>query len=267
MLEYTSRFERLELKYLVDESMAQRIRQDIRAYCAADPHNKALSGDFGRAPGYPINSCYLDSPSLAFHAAKERGDANRLKLRVRTYSSTSPASLEIKRRRSAVIAKTRVIVDRNRVEEAIAGDLDVKGMAERDSSILAEFSLIAAKCGARPTLMVSYWREAFESRVDAYARVTFDRKVRALEDPTWCLEPRKEAWNSFNDYWKAHGVDNPVVLELKCETVPPIWMVDLIRKYHLTQTSFSKYSTGVGLCRLNGGLGRGSSTRSLKALG
>lgn len=267
MLQYTSRFERLELKYLVDESLARRIRQDVRAYCEADPYNNALSGDFGRAPGYPISSCYLDSPSLAFHAAKERGDSNRLKLRVRTYSSTSPASLEIKRRRSAVIAKTRVIVERNRVEEAIAGSLVVKGMAERDSSILSDFALIAAKCGARPTLMVSYWREAFESRVDKYARVTFDRKVRVMEGSRWSFESRKEAWNSFNDYWKAHGIENPVVLELKCETVPPVWMIDLIRKYDLTQTSFSKYSTGVGLCRLNGGLGRTLSTRSLKALG
>jgi len=266
MPKFKSRFERLELKYLVNESMAQRIRQDVKAYCETDPHNNVLSGDFGRAPGYPISSCYLDSPSLAFHAAKERGDPDRLKLRIRTYSSTSPASLEIKRRRSAVINKTRVMVERNRVEEAISGEFTGNAKAEKESSILSDFALLAAKFGARPTLRVGYWREAFESQVDTYARVTFDRRITVAESSRWYREPGKEAWNSFNDYWRSHGLQNPVVLELKCETVPPVWMIDLIRKYDLRQTSFSKYSIGVGLCRLNGGLGQSHSTRSLKSL-
>jgi len=261
-----SRFERLELKYLVDESTAQKIRHDVRAYCDSDPHNKVLSGNFGRAPGYPITSCYLDSPSLAFHAAKERGDPNRLKLRIRTYSPTSPASLEIKRRRSAVIDKTRGIVERNRVDDAIAGGPSGRRDSADEAAILSDFSLTASKFGARPTLRVGYWREAFESVVDSYARVTFDRRIKVAEDSGWSGEPMKRSWSSFNDHWRSHGIRNPVVLELKCETVPPVWMIDLIRKYELRQTSFSKYSIGVGLCRLNGGLGHSSSNRSLKVL-
>ena len=68
-----------------------------------------------------IDSLYLDTPALAFHQAKERGDPERLKLRIRTYPKHSPAVLELKRKVSDVIDKTRAVVDRKLVEDAAKG--------------------------------------------------------------------------------------------------------------------------------------------------
>ena len=97
MTDFTARFERLELKFLIEESQAEQIRSQIEPYCEPDPHcREAARGRLGHS-GYPISSLYLDTPALAFHEAKERGDPDRIKLRVRTYSDTSPATLEIKR--------------------------------------------------------------------------------------------------------------------------------------------------------------------------
>ncbi|HIF97866.1 MAG TPA: polyphosphate polymerase domain-containing protein [Myxococcales bacterium] len=267
MPSFQTKFERLELKFLVEESHADSIRKDISTLCKSDAYNGIRENGSLNQRGYPIYSCYLDSPAMAFHRAKERGDSHRLKLRIRTYSETSLASLEIKRRHSAVIYKTRTAIDRDLVEKAARGYPVGSVKTQSAQSVLSDFSRIAAKSGAEPTLTVHYRREAYESLVDNYARVTFDRKIKVQAATDWSLNPHPGGWHSFDEYWEKRSRISPVVLELKCETTPPLWMVELIRKHQLESSSFSKYSIGVGLCDENWGLGRKSSRRSLKALG
>jgi hypothetical protein len=267
VLNYQTKFERLELKYLVNEQEASCIRRDIQNYCKPDRYNAQGRSNSNADYGYPILSCYLDSPGLAFHKAKERGDPNRIKLRIRTYSPTSLASLEIKRRVSSIISKTRVAIDRRQAENAARGLPVIDGPGDANAlSVLSDFALVAGKSGAEPTLTIQYDREAFESTVDHYARVTFDRKIRVQAARDWMLTPKKDAWNNFDDYWATQRSDTPVVLELKCETSPPVWMVDLIQRHQLALSSFSKYSIGVALCQQSYGLGRRLGRRSLKAM-
>jgi hypothetical protein len=255
--EFQQQFERLELKYLIDEVLAREIRSRIGAYCSRDPHCP-VSG-----VGYPINSLYLDSPALAFHEAKERGDPDRIKLRVRTYSDTSPAILEIKRRRSEVILKTRGVVDRERAQEAAVGltaDLD-------RTPFLDDFAFVLANAGAQPTLWVSYEREAFESTVDKYTRITFDRKIEVCPSLDWSLSRPTSGVCCFDDSWKTDHTTTPVVLEIKCETGSvPWWVTDLIRRHDLVRSSFSKYSIGIHLSRARSGL-RAARSRAAQVLG
>ena len=270
MPEFQTKFERLELKYLINEREADSIRNDIQAVCTPDAYNARGSGmassDRGNCQGYPIYSCYLDSPGMAFHKAKERGDPSRVKLRIRTYSPTSLASMEIKRRQSAIINKSRVAIDRNHVEDAARGIPVPVPIGSASASVLSDFALVAARSGAEPALTVQYDREAFESRVDHYARVTFDRKIRVQVTRDWSLSPDERAWTNFDDHWAVRRRESPVVLELKCENTPPIWMIETVRKYQLAQSSFSKYSIGVGLCQEYLGLGRSKSRRSLNSM-
>jgi SPX domain protein involved in polyphosphate accumulation len=175
--------------------------------------------------------------------------------------------MEIKRRHSAVIHKTRTAIDRELVEDAAHGFPVVSVATQAQRAFLSDFSVIAAKSGAEPILTVNYRREAFESRVDHYARVTFDRGIRVQAADGWSLNSNVNRWHSFDEYWQKINRVSPVVLELKCETTPPIWMVELIRQHQLVSSSFSKYSIGVGLRDKNCGLGKHSSRRSLKALG
>jgi len=265
--QFQTKFERLELKFLIEEEQADLIRKDISTLCRSDAHNGSRVNSSPDQWGYPIYSCYLDSPGLAFHRAKERGDSHRLKLRIRTYSKTSLASMEVKRRHAAVIYKTRAAIDRELVEDAVHGFPVVSAGTQAQKSVLSDFSMIAAKTGAEPVLTVNYRRAAFESRVDHYARVTFDRDIRVQSADGWSLNSDLNQWHSFDAYWQKKNRVSPVVLELKCETTPPIWMVDLIRKHQLVNSSFSKYSIGVGLRDENRGFGKRSSRRSLKALG
>jgi hypothetical protein len=248
MTEFQSRYERLELKYLVDELTAERIRAEIEPYCTPDAHSRASAVDRPGMAGYTIHSLYLDTPALAFHQAKVRGDPDRIKLRVRTYSDTSPATLEVKRRYSDVIDKTRAVVDRRLVEQAANGLLPPGAVRPSQARFLGDFVRTAARSGAGPTLSVVYEREAYESIVDVYSRITFDRHIRVRRTRDWDLSPGDEDWYSFDDYWKTDHPTLPVVLEIKCETASvPFWAIDLIRRNELLQTSFSKYSIGISL--------------------
>ncbi len=248
MPEFQARFERLELKYLIDELTAERIRAGIEPYCVPDHHSGESAVDRPGRAGYTIHSLYLDTPALAFHQAKVRGDPDRIKLRVRTYSDTSPATLEIKRRHSEVIDKTRAVVDRRFVEEATNGLLPPSAVGESQARFLRDFAHTAARSGAGPTLSVVYEREAYESLVDVYSRITFDRHIRVRRTSDWDLSPGDDDWVSFDDYWRTDHPTLPVVLEIKCETSSvPFWAIDLIRRNELLQASFSKYSIGISL--------------------
>lgn len=247
MSRHEQKLQRLERKYLIDEPTAERIRRDIALYCEPDAHNPQCTGlrDRPGQHGYPIYSLYLDSPNLAFFQANMRGDPERLKLRVRTYSPTSPVLLELKRRVSDVIDKTRILVNREDVAAAVAGlasSAEATPEAELD---LLRFARIATLSGAGPTLRVSYEREAHVSTVDHYARVCFDRHIAAERVEAWDLDPDPVRACRFEHFWRADLTSSGVVLELKCESAIPHWMTDLVHDHGLSRTSFSKYAVGI----------------------
>jgi len=245
---FETRFQRLELKFLIDEPRADLIRRQLEPYCAIDPHSLDHPRREDGHIGYEISSLYLDTPALAFHRAKERGDADRLKLRVRTYSKTSRATLEVKRRHSDVIDKIRAVVDRDRVETCVDGLLGDFEVDDHTQAFLHQLGLLVATSGAGPTLTVRYDREAYASVVDHYARVTFDRQIRARRTEIWDLSPPEdESWVRFDDHWKTHHLTLPIVMEIKCRKAVPFWLIDLIRRNNLSRCSFSKYSIGISL--------------------
>lgn len=234
------RFDRLELKYHVSSALAAQIRRAIAPWCRPDPFNGTC--------GYPISSLYLDTPGLLCHHARMRGDADRFKLRVRTYSTDDPAHLEIKRKTGKIIHKVRTSIAREQLPEVMRRGLPGNAVADR-------FVALAQQCGAGPRLTVCYHREAYTSVVDDYARVTFDRQIKAAAAAPgdWALRcvDEGDGWVSLDGAGHlADGVSSTIVLELKCKTFVPRWMESLLRHFNLRSTGFSKYSQGVAACGL-----------------
>ena len=256
MAVFEARFERLELKYLIDEYTADRIRHDIVPFCQPDPHNfghnaRSVGGNPRGSLGYGISSLYLDSPGLALFNAKERGDSKRLKLRIRSYRGSQIAVLELKRKISDIIDKTRASVDRAQVKRIATGRLPAASDPELDR-FLTNFALTSMKVGAQPTLHVRYDREAYSSEVDTYARVTFDRRVEVQRARDWDRAPDPDGWYAFDQYRRPELRDKNVILELKCQSFVPWWITNLIRSHALKRQSISKYGVGIYLTgRLN----------------
>jgi SPX domain protein involved in polyphosphate accumulation len=262
MSSFETRFERLELKYLIDEATAERVRRDIAPFCKPDPHNQAAAGGSATA-GYAVSSLYLDSPNLAFYRAKERGDAERLKLRLRTYGHSPFAVLELKRRIADVIDKTRATVDRKDAARVAQGWVDSPPESPEVRHFFSDFALAVARSGALPTLHLRYEREAYASVVDHYARVTFDRRIEAQRTSSWNLDPGAVGWSHFDRHWRRQEHERTVVLELKCQSSIPWWVTDLVRAHALDRQSFSKYSVGIYLTSVRDGADL-SATRSAR---
>jgi SPX domain protein involved in polyphosphate accumulation len=259
---FESRLERLELKYLIDEATAERVRRDIAPFCNPDSHNRAPDSG-GASTGYSVSSLYLDSPNLAFYRAKERGDAERLKLRLRTYGSSPYAVLELKRRVADVIDKTRATVDRKDAAQVAQGWLDAAPASPDEQRFLCNFALEVARAGALPSLQLRYEREAYTSVVDHYARVTFDRRIEAQRTSSWDLDPAVGEWSHFDHHWRRRERERSVVLELKCQSSIPGWVTDLVQAHALDRQSFSKYSVGIYLTSVRDGADV-SATRSAR---
>ncbi len=236
---YQAQFERLELKYLVDESIAAQIRSAIAPFCEPDPYN----GSFGR--GYYIGSLYFDSPDLAFYRAKERRDQDRLKLRARVYDDTGHVSLEIKRKRGDVVWKQRALVTREGFMDAAQGFGRTVSGSARQEEVLERFAHTFAQFGAEPKLMVEYEREAYASQMDAYARVTFDRAITAYATDRWSFAEHGEQATALETRLQEHTAASPMILELKSELFMPTWMTNLIRDFELMRVGYSKYNTAV----------------------
>jgi hypothetical protein len=244
MAVFESRFERLECKYLIDERKVDQVRRDLAPYCHPDPYNVPTAKS-GAISGYPVSSLYLDSPGLAFHEAKQRGDPDRLKLRIRSYEKSDFAVLELKKRISDVVEKERARIDRGPVRDIALGRVAPLEADPETRLFLSRYARLANRYCVQPSLQLRYHREAYLSSVDQYARVTFDRQIMAHRTGDWSLEPDTDHWCFYDDWWGPEFSGRPVLLELKCHAKMPGWMVELARKNGLERVSFSKYSVGI----------------------
>lgn len=245
---FAGRLERLELKYLIDESTAAKIVRDIEPYCAPDPHNLDFDPAKGASrPGYEIRSLYLDTPSLAFHHAKERGDPERLKLRFRGYEAGPYAVMECKQRSRDIIFKRRARISAEDLEAASRGDAKLEPETAETRAFADRVAALVMASGAEPSMIVRYRREAYESLLDGYARVTFDRDLSFQRTKAWDLRGSPDRWDELVDHVAPTAPNPLVVLELKCETAIPYWIHELIRARSLGRRSFSKYSLGIHL--------------------
>jgi hypothetical protein len=227
-------FERLELKYLLDEGTAEKVRRAIVPFCAPDPHN----GRMGR--GYWISSLYFDSPRLAFFRANERADGDRFKLRARIYELGGDVHLEIKRKRGDVVRKDRVIVAEPDWVDATRGFGRPRYDKPSQERVLASFAQLLTQYGAEPQVVVEYEREAYVSPRGEYARVSFDRRVAYFPTHDFCFRSDRARSRALS---MGEGQKSSmIVLELKCETQIPPFMVDVIRRYELHRIGLSKYS-------------------------
>jgi hypothetical protein len=240
--------ERHEAKYVIPPHYLPAMREFIRPFCVADPNGE------GDPPEYVITTLQLDSPDLALHHAKDNEALNRFKLRVRTYGEdddTSPVFIEIKRKIKGVIVKSRALIPRAKWCREIVMDphrkLDIRFKSEKENVAFLEFVRLCREIGAEPKVLIRYTRESYLSRIDKYARVTFDRKL--LYQPT-------DSWTSFGKAGRWHPIDSPliqnkanrfsgVVLELKTLSDVPLWIVEMTEKFDLVRTGHCKYSNAL----------------------
>lgn len=235
--------DRYEAKYVIPRPWVPRIRRFVHAFCAPDPAGE------GDPPSYTVTTLQLDSPVLALHYAKEHEAVNRFKLRVRTYGrpGESPVFLEIKRKFGDTVVKSRVAIPFERWGEDLIRNLrfDLDFASEREEYAFLEFVRLTREIGALPALLIRYTRESYVSRIDRYARVTFDSHLTYQPTSSWTSWGRDESWRPIDTpAAQDQGLNvSGVILELKALRDVPRWMIDLVKEFNLARCGHCKYST------------------------
>jgi len=228
---------RYELKYRLPVRTMAEIRQQIVPHVRFDPHCACRAGHH-----YTVRSIYFDSDDLCFYHEKYDGVRVRRKLRVRTYDefdAESVAFIEIKRKFGRRGCKERLRLPLDLVATALNGNSRREGLVQRrrDRIVLAKVSHLMALKKLRPVVLVTYEREAYIGQRDERLRVTFDRNIRSLIDPTLEQIHRERELQRFEDSF--------FVLELKFDNRMPGWMARLIRQLNLVAHPYSKYCHGI----------------------
>ncbi len=236
--------ERREYKYLIDSTTAAGIRAAIQPFCEIDPW---AAGNPSRC--YTIDSLYFDTTDLSLFWANDHEQVDRFKMRVRGYphAPNSPVFLEVKRRVNDMILKSRGKASRAQwagmlADPAAAIPAEIVG---KDRGAVERFLALARTLHVRPYTLVRYQREPYFSRIDDYARVTFDTEIRAQATDRLSFEPTPRGWRALDDAVTQRMMASMIVLELKFTTQVPLWLVNLVRRFGLQRMSFSKYGTSI----------------------
>ena len=138
---------------------------------------------------YTVRSVYIDTPRLLFYHEKLDGIKVRKKLRVRVYNDLEPNSLaflEIKRKIEDTIFKERLKLPLAETIHLMNG-VDIRlqdGYATfTEAATLEKFKYLTKRLNLKPTVLVTYEREALVGIDDPSLRVTFDLNVRSYPNP------------------------------------------------------------------------------------
>jgi hypothetical protein len=237
---------RHELKYIIPAEKADEIRNYIKIFCDGDTFAK------GDPPVYGVSTMQLDSPSLAFHLAKDRKQVNRFKLRIRTYANGSGDKVffEVKRKEEQYIRKTRSRVRIEEYNENLFRQPFVIPRFSNDDEYADhyEFLRLMKTADARPMVHIHYERESWIGHTDTDIRITMDRKIRyRLADGFKLFDGHEKGWRAMDGETALRRPYGGVILEIKSSTHVPFWILYLIRTFDLQRTGFCKYSTAMRL--------------------
>jgi hypothetical protein len=248
-------FRRHEYKYLIPQSLMEPVRDFILPYCDMDPFAHDEADEF-----YKVKTLYLDSADHKCYWDLQEEAESRFELRVRAYGRDSGGSvkLEIKRRFNDVCYKTAV-----KVHEEIWPELFLpqnseltEVSAQSANPTVQRFLVLAHAIAAGPKMLIQHERQAFQSRIDRYVRITFDRRTCHQPKHSYDLRANPAHWVYGNDLDASDQAEPMVILELKMMAHPPIWLLEMIRRFELVRMNHSKYCAAVTRVLSGGGIAR-----------
>ncbi|MBI1839503.1 MAG: polyphosphate polymerase domain-containing protein [Verrucomicrobia bacterium] len=228
---------RFELKYLITEDTALKVRDFVRSYLSLDEYGIGQPNF-----SYPVHSLYLDSNNLEIYWRTINGDKNRFKLRLRYYNTDpdTPVFFEIKRRMKDCILKQRGAVRQDAVSSLLLGHSPTvdQVVSKKPSNLvsLQRFGELMMGLEARPKVHIFYKREAYVSD-DDQVRITLDRDVYAEPNPMFTIKTKVSK--------PVHSYRNIVILELKFTNRFPNWFRELVRIFNVMQCGAAKYVSSV----------------------
>jgi hypothetical protein len=230
---------RIELKYLIDERLAHRVKEWASERLGRDPHCcESLVNS------YDVHTLYLDTPSWDLY--HRTGVAGSTKHRIRRYGNEGTLWLECKRKQKDIVRKNRTAVptsevaaqlcsSSNRVGDTWCGDWFAQRIADR--------------C-LKPAVQVHYQRFARTSTLEGESlRLTIDRHLQASRVSSW----DDSLVNSKVTRTPRQHISSAQILELKFNNFMPLLFKEFLKEFAISASGFSKYRSAVDGCQLLNG--------------
>lgn len=218
---YQAVFQRYEIKYLITQTQKDLILRGIEPYMVLD--------EYGRTT---IRNIYFDTMDYRLVRRSIERPVFKEKLRIRSYGQAAPESMvfvELKRKCRGTVYKRRLPLCEERAMKWIQDACPCGS----DTQISHEIDYFLSYYGTlRPTVFLSYEREAYRSLNGDSFRVTFDDTILCRETD---LSLKAEVYGT-----PLLG-DGLILMEIKCAGGIPLWMTGVLSKEHIYKTSYSKY--------------------------
>ena len=213
-------FKRYELKYLLDLRQTQRILEAMAPYMVPDSYGQAT-----------IRNVYFDTDNYRLIRRSLEKPVYKEKLRLRSYCRVQPGDpvfVELKKKYKGIVYKRRLSLPEDQAVLWLqTGERRARGQIADEIDYFRQFY-----SGLRPTVFLSYDREAFFCRGGGDFRVTFDRRILA----------RQEDLSLKSAIGGTPLLEEGMVLmELKTAGGIPLWMTQALTREGIFKTSFSKY--------------------------
>lgn len=219
---YQNVFKRYELKYLITREQQTVIKEKMSRYMTGD--------EYGRST---ICNIYYDTPDYLLIRRSIEAPVYKEKFRLRSYGVASPEGsvfLELKKKYKGVVYKRRMHMHENEAMKYLSGEASAS-----DSQIAREIDYCLKQYeGIRPSVVITYDREAYYEIGNSDFRLTFDDNI---------------LWRDY-DLSLCKGIygepvldEDLVLMEVKTGMAIPIWLSSLLSELGIYKTSFSKYGS------------------------
>lgn len=212
---------RYELKYRLSKENVQLFMDEISKYMKMDSYG--LSS---------IASLYLDTPDYRLINKSIEKPKFKEKVRVRSYGLNKgdrPVYLEVKRKFEKVVYKRRIALLEKDIKTFLNGE-----SFEDKGQIAKELRFLKERYGElEPKYLIIYDRVAYYQD-DGDLRLTID------------MNPRYRV-KDLNLHTSMEGIpllnEGEAILEIKVQHSIPLWLVSILTKLKIYQSSFSKVGT------------------------
>ena len=216
-------FKRYELTYILTPLQKEKILEAMSPYMQFDKYGRTT-----------IRNIYFDTDNYRLIRRSIEKPAYKEKIRIRSYSQATADStvfVELKKKYQKVVYKRRLPL----CEADAMAWVCRESACPFDTQISREIDYFIDFYGKlKPTVFLSYEREAYYDKGGEDFRVTFDDNILCRQtDVNLCL----------TTYGTPILPEGKVLMELKCSGGIPLWMVDVLSRERIYKTSFSKYGT------------------------
>ena len=216
-------FKRYELKYMLTTEQKKKVLAAMAPYMKLDKYGRTT-----------IRNIYYDTDTYLLIRRSIEKPTYKEKLRIRSYSRATPNStvfVELKKKFKHVVYKRRISLPNDEAMSWLSGIRHT----DKHTQISEEVDyFLAYYKSLRPTVFLSYEREAYDSNDGTDFRVTFDDTILCRQDDLSLMS-------------EVYGIpvlpEGKVLMEIKCSGGIPLWMTEILSKEKIYKTSFSKYGT------------------------